>query len=102
MNRDNRVNGNDRPVRILNATFAHGTWIIGQDASPQNFIRFSTATTSPALTDDTIPIDYKGKTATIDARVLELFDPQNKTIVRIEIDYPSAAKLNRSQNPFAR
>ena len=98
INRDTLATESGRSVRILNPTFAGGTWTIGQEASPENLIRFTTTTALPALMDSNprtpIPIDYKGTTATLE-NLLEFFDPQNKTIIRVEIDYPLLGSMLR-------
>jgi hypothetical protein len=85
-------------VRILNSTVAGDTWVIGKETSPQNFMRFTTTHTLPALMNSNprapISINYNGKTASLE-NILELFDPQNKTIIRVEIDYPLLGSMQR-------
>ena len=63
-----------------------------------NFMRFTTTRALPAIMDSNprppISIDYKGKIASLE-NILEFFDPQNKTIVRVEIDYPLLGSMQR-------
>jgi len=98
INRDVLATQSGRSVRILNSTFAGGTWVVSQEAPPQNFMRFTTTHALPAIMDSNprapISIDYEGKTASLD-NILEFFDPQNKTIIRVEIDYPLLGSMQR-------
>jgi hypothetical protein len=98
INRDVLATQSGRSVRILNSTFAGGTWVVSQEALPQHFMRFTTTRALPALMDSNprapISIDYNGKTASLE-NILEFFDPQNKTIIRVEIDYPLLGSMQR-------
>jgi hypothetical protein len=98
INRDVLATQGGRSVRILNSTFAGDTWVIGKETSPRNFMRFTTTHALPALMNSNprapISINYKGKTASLE-NILELFDPQNKTIIRVEIDYPLLGSMQR-------
>jgi hypothetical protein len=98
INREVLATQSGRSVRILNSNLADGSWVIGQEASPKNFMRFTTTRALPAIMDSNprppISIDYKGKIASLE-NILEFFDPQNKTIVRVEIDYPLLGSMQR-------